>query len=135
MSKPTYDTIKEEYKVVELEIFIHTKGKWKAFYFLRHIFNFLRKNHQLCKQNDYKELYEETVVLLILYAHAKGEWTIKEPKNQQMLIELLADLENKKSHSSFEEFSIKTIDDYLAYRKRMWENGEKHTKEKYGFIS
>ncbi len=135
MSEINAVNLRDEYKIVELEILLYTKGKWKAFYFLRHILCYLRNNPQLCKQNDYKELYDETVVLLILHAHAKNEWTKNEPSNQQVTIELLADLENKNPHDCFEPFSIEIIDDYLAYRKRMWKIGEKYTKERYGFIS
>ena len=54
---------------------------------------------------------------------------------KQGYIELLADLENKKADSNFEYFSIEIIDDYLAYRKMMWEKGEKYTKDRFGFIS
>ena len=126
---------KNEYRVVEFEIWFYTKGKWKAFYFLRHILCFLRQHPELCEQSDYKELYDETVTLLILHAHAESSWTIKKPTNQQGWIELLADLENKNVDGAFEFFTIEIIDEYLAYRKKMWKGGEKHTKAKYGFIS
>ena len=127
--------LKNKYRVVEFEIWFYTKGKWKPFYFLRHILCFLRQHPELCEQSDYKELYEETVTLLILYAHAESSWTIKKPTNQQGWIELLADLESKNEDGAAEIFTIEIIDEYLAYRKNMWNSGKKHTKEKYGFIS
>lgn len=117
MSDVNAGNLKTEYQIIELEIRFYSKGKWKSFYFLRHILCYLRKNPELCKQSDYKDLYDETVVLLILHAHAKNSWTKKEPADQQRLIELLADLENKNSYGSSEPFSIEMIDDYLAYRK------------------
>lgn len=127
--------IKNEYRVVEFKIWFYTKGKWKPFYFLRHILCFLRQHPELCEQSDYKELYDETVTLLILHAHAKSSWTRKKPTNQQERIEVLADFQNKNVDGEFEFFSIEIIDEYLAYRKKMWEGGEKYTKERYGFIS
>lgn len=135
MSELDNKKIKEEYKSAKLDILLYNKGRWSAFYFLRHILCFLRQNPELCKQSDYKELYNETIVLLILHAHAENDWTRNEPKEQQGYIELLADLENKNADSNFEYFSIEIIDDYLAYRKMMWEKGEKYTKDRFGFIS
>lgn len=134
MSELNNKKIKEEYKSAKLDIFLYNKGRWPAFYFLRHILCFLRQHPELCEQTDYKELYNETLVLLILRAHAESDWTRNEPKDQQGYIELLADLENKNVDSNFEYFSIEIIDDYLAYRKMMWAKGEKYTKERYDFI-
>lgn len=127
--------LKTEYQVVEFEIEFYTKGRWKPLYFLRHILCFLRQYPELCKQSDYKELYDETVTLLILHAHAKSSWKRKKPTDQQGWIELLADLENKNINGEFEFFSIEIIDEYLAYRKHAWDVGKKHTKAQYGFIS
>ncbi len=135
MNKINERKLKNEYRAVELEILSHNKGRWPCFYYLRHILCFLRKHHSLCIQNDYKELYNETIVLLILHAQAKGLWTKSEPADQQSCIEVLADLENKNIDGRFEFFSIETVNEYLAYRKKRWANGEKYTKEQYGFIS
>ena len=125
----------DEYRELEFEIWCYTKGKWKAYYFLRHILCFFRRNYKLCEQHDYKELYDETIVLLILHAHVNNFWTVNNPSDQQKYIELLADLQNKNMDTEAISFSIETIDEYLIYRKKMWKDGKKYTKERYGFIS
>ena len=128
-------TLKKICREVESKIWVYTQGKWNPSYFLRHILCFLRQHPELCEQSDYKELYDETVTLLILHAHAESSWTIDHPTDQQGWIELLADLQNKNADENFEFFNIKIIDEYLIYRKIMWDRGEKHTKAHYGFIS
>lgn len=126
---------KNEYELVERELWLYNKGRWKSFYFLRHILCFLRQHPELCKQSSYKELYDETIVLLILEAHAMNYWTNNSPSDQQGWIELFADLENQNADGNFEFFTIEIINDYLVYRKKRWASGRKYTKECCGFIS
>ena len=125
----------QEYKYVEFQIQLHNKFKYSAFYFLNHIFIFLRENNELLQQDDYKELYEETVVLLILYSQARLNWTKKSPTGQQAWLEYIADLNIKNPLEHFEPFTLETVNKYLNFRKDLWEIGEKYTKKKLGFIS
>ena len=135
MAELNKSKLKKEYQLAEFEILVYTKGRWKPFYFLRHVLRFLRQYPELCEQSDYKELYDETITLLLLQARTENSWTQNNPTDQQGLIELFANLQNKNLNGNFEYFTIEIIDDYLAYRKKMWERGKKHTKERYGFIS
>ena len=125
--------LKNEYNLAEREILQHNQGRWPFFYYLRHILCFLRQHPALCSQNDYKELYNETLVLIILHARVKNNWTENEPVDQQTYIELLADLENKNIDGRFEPFSLETVDEYLAHRKKRWAKGQKYTMERYKF--
>ena len=134
MVKTSKAYLENEYKLAECEILQHNKGQWPCFYYLRHILRFLRQHPALCLQKDYRELYDEMIVLLILHARVKNNWTKNEPTNQQAYIELLADLENKNIDGNFEIFSIETVNEFLVYRKKHWSKGAKYTKEKYGFI-
>ena len=124
-----------EYQAVERDIRQFNRGTCSAFYFLRHVLGFLRQHPALCEQSDYRELYDETVVLLILQAHANCDWTQSSPSDQQGCVELLTDLESNYTESSFASFTMEIIDCYLAYRKKQWVGGRKYTKEYYGFQS
>ena len=124
-----------EYQAVERDIRLYNKGTCSAYNFLRHILCFLRQHPALCEQSDYKALYDETVVLLILQAHAKCDWTQSSPSDQQGWIESLSDLESKNPHNHYEHFCIDILDDYLAYRKKMWGSGQRYTKKRYDFRS
>ncbi|MBQ9152114.1 MAG: hypothetical protein IJX72_07670 [Clostridia bacterium] len=124
-----------EYRAVQREIQLYTRGKYRASYFLRHVLCFFRLHPELYEQSDYRELYDETVTLLILEAHAINHWTKHSPTDQQGWIEFLSDLANRNLDGNFEFFSEETIDGYLAYRKKRWASGQKYTKEWYGFIT
>ena len=131
----TKEKLKAVYKTVELDLLIFTQGKCSAYYFLRHILCCLRQYPNLCEQNDYKKLYDETVTLLILYAQAESSWSRERPKEQTAWIEFFADLENKNISGNFEFYSLDIINSYLSYRRKKWESGEWHSKERYGFLS
>lgn len=95
---------------------------------------FFRKYPELCERSDYKELYDETIILLILRNQAEKLWSKNNPKNQKTFIEVLADIENRYINESDEFFSLEMIDAYLTYRKKKWEKEEKYTNERYNFI-
>ncbi|MBQ8320889.1 MAG: hypothetical protein IJX92_00810 [Clostridia bacterium] len=123
--------IKNEWEKVQLEIRLHTKGKFRAYYFLRHILFYLRQHAELCECGDYRELYDETVTLLILHATVRSDWTREDPQNNQEWVELLCDLEGKHA-SEYELFTAEEVDDYLTLRKGAWERGNRYTKEGLG---
>ena len=127
MTKEHSENLKAKYRKAEREILLYTRGKRSAAYFLRHVLCFFRENLALCEVGEYKELYDETVALLLLRAYALSDWTKDSPKNQRELIELLADLEISSAHDKFEHFSIETVDEYLKYRKSAWALGQRYT--------
>ena len=125
--------LKNEWKKVQLEIRPHIGKDFSVFYFLRHVISFLRMNTELSSREDYRRLYDETMTLLILQSHAHNGWTREEPKDQQGWQEFLIDLEARAgNHTNI--FSYQTVEQYLKYRKTMWEKGIRYTKETYGFI-
>ena len=121
------------WSMAEFELRIYNSGNFSPYYFLRRIISFLRSNPNFCKTREYKELYDECMVLLILHNHAYCGWTYKEPKRQWENIELLIDLEAGQLKDD-DNLSYHTVKNYLDHRKKHWENGEKYTKEEYGFI-
>ena len=126
--------LKKDYRIVERQILVYTKGKRKPYSFLLHVLCFFRKYPELCERSDYKELYDETIILLILRNQAENFWSKNNPKNQKTFIEVLADIENRYINESDEFFSLEMIDAYLTYRKKKWEKEEKYTNERYNFI-
>ena len=131
MSEPRKIDLAEELRTVELLIWFHTKGKFRTYYFLRHILFYLRQHIELCERWDYRELYDETVTLLTLHATVKCDWTREDPQNNQEWVELLCDLEGKHA-AEYELFTPEEVDDYLEFRKGAWERGGRYTKEGLG---
>ena len=118
---------KKLFKEAALVIKDYIKDRWDVVYFLRHVLCFLRWNSDLLKQKDYKDLYEETIALLII--RELSERVCKKSTIElRILLEVLADIQNKDICGSFEFFSINIIDDYLALCKKRWGSGEKYTQ-------
>lgn len=124
--------LKREYKSIEAKIRPHVKDGRSVYNFLRNVLMLLRQYPDLCNIDDYKDLYDETITLLILYAHANELWTRHKPDNQQQCIEHLSDLERNNKGASF-KFTTEAVKDYLEYRKSDWIKGEKYTKSRYDF--
>lgn len=124
------ERLEKEYLKLDFLIQCYTKGKWRAYSFLRRLFCFLRLHPELLNREngDYKELYDETLIMLILHARVKCDWTKNEPKDQAGYLELLTDLENAHSKSC-NAFSFETVEDYLLFRKKSWSFGNRYTKE------
>ncbi|MBO5101083.1 MAG: hypothetical protein J6C39_00960, partial [Clostridia bacterium] len=124
------ERLEKEYLKLDFLIQCYTKGKWRAYSFLRRLFCFLRLHPELINREngDYKELYDETLIMLILHARVKCDWTKNEPKDQAGYLELLTDLENAHSKSC-NAFSFETVEDYLLFRKKSWSFGNRYTKE------
>ncbi len=124
------ERLEREYLMLDFLIRCYTNRKWRAYSFLRRVFCFLRLHPELLdsKESDYKELYDETLILLILHARVKSGWTKNEPKDQAGYLELLTDLENAQTESC-NVFSFKTVEDYLLFRKKAWSCGGRYTKE------
>lgn len=124
------ERLEQEYLKLDFLIQRYTKGQWKAYSFLRRLFCFLRLHPELlCREDgDYKELYDETLILLILHARVKCDWTKNEPKDQAGALELLTDLENARAERS-DVFTLETVEDYLLFRKKSWSCGGRYGKE------
>ena len=114
---------KAAYRAVSREIVHYTKGMYKPDFFHRHILGYLRKHPELCEQEDYKKLYEETIYMLLLHAQAKSGWTNSNPPHPRENIEILVDLYLENDDTVEELLTQDAVDNYLAYRKSVWAEG------------
>lgn len=120
MSSLNMEKFKKALNKLNTDIYLLTKGKWRAVGYVRRAFCFLREHLELCKQPDWKRLYEECIYFQIVDARVNHDWTDDEPAEQRKWIELLADLENKHKNGSSSRFDIKEVEKFLEYRKAEW---------------
>lgn len=89
-------------------------------YFIRHIFYYLRAHPELMNQSDYNRLYFETLNFQIHKADSDRNWSKEFLESERQIIEFLADLVNQYGEGCFEKYSKKQIDEYLEYRRSVW---------------
>ena len=88
------------------------------YYYIRHIFNFLREHRELLENPDYKRLYDEAIDYLFRRGVEHSGWEESKRERGYNILELLADLSNSKGDT--EKYSKEAVDSFLAERKRTW---------------
>ncbi len=88
------------------------------FYYVRHIFNFLREHKALLENPDYKRLYDEAIDYLFRHGVKFCDWEESEREWGYSMLEFLADLSNSKGDT--EKYSIETVDFFLGERRKIW---------------
>ena len=116
---------KQQLKEIEFDIWMLTKGKWRASGYIRRVFYFLREHMELCEQEDWQRLYDECIYFQIIDARINNTWSEKHPEDQRGWVEFLADLAIKHDDDKSGRFSKEEVERYLNYRKTEWE----HLKE------
>lgn len=98
-----------------------TKGKYPAFYFIRHVFYYLREFPSLLEDPDYKRLYEETLAYQVRHTIENCGWEAERADEIRRWMEFLADLVIRHDNKRLPR---KDVERYLEHRRAVW-NGEK----------
>lgn len=88
------------------------------YYFISHIYCYLREHTELLEQPDYRRLYEETLEFQINYAIENCGFKKENAERNQWIIEFFSDLQNKGKY--FTKFTRVPVDKYLEYRRSVW---------------
>lgn len=114
---------KKEYKK-QLEVFQreteqYTHGKCSTLGLLHHVLCYLRAHMELCEQPEYRWLYEESMMYLIINQHvyneADDDWD-----SLKKAIEKLCDLQIQFHDDIYGDTARKGVERYLQYRTNVW---------------
>ena len=108
-------------KLTKKDIDFFTKRKYGAHYFATHAVAYLRDKKHLMKNYDYCCLYDELLNFLIDYAIENCGWKKDDLGNRKQM-EFMVDIFSKHPPYNFEHFDDDFMNQYLDYRRLVWDN-------------